>query len=162
MPHISRVRSGQCAQPKWRQQLTFHSSYHPRRPFHIKHGMAQTYGKDLVGGFPVIEHVAGVHWNSLFTRRGIRQSEKGYTCQSTTVVSVSGRIALRSLLGHPVTFGFSANPIPRRKPAQMRFLLSVPQNSGVLPRNAELERERCLSLRAQLNKRGHGRTRWMP
>ena len=34
--------------PEWSQQLTFHFPYDSPGAFHIKHGIVQTYGKDLV------------------------------------------------------------------------------------------------------------------
>src|SRR5271157_4689860 len=44
--------------------------------------------------------VAGVHWNSLLMCRGIRLSEKGYTCQLIPVSEPSEFSALRSFLRH--------------------------------------------------------------
>src|SRR5271165_3888477 len=58
MPYISRIRRSQCAQPEWSQQLTFQFPYDPRRPFHVKHGIVQTYGKDLVRAYRDVGSIA--------------------------------------------------------------------------------------------------------
>jgi len=60
----------------------------------------------------VIEHVAGVHWNSFLMCRGICHSEKGYTRQPISADELFRFSAQRLWLRRLVTFGFSANPIP--------------------------------------------------
>src|SRR5271166_4979201 len=87
--------------------------------------------------------VAGVHWNSLLMCRGIRHSEKGYTCHRIPVSEPFEGAAPYV----PCSTGCNLCSVgeshtPDGSPPSVRFLACVPPSPGVLLRHAKAESEK--------------------
>src|SRR5271157_3024297 len=106
-----------------------------QRPACDKYADAIDQGHPLLDhwGVSVIEHVAGVHWNSLLMCRGICHSEKGYTRQPISADELFRVQRATSLAAPPCNLWFlgESHPPDGSTPPKMSFLASVPKSRGI-------------------------------